>query len=268
MSAAPMIELRKVVKTFKNAAGEFTVLKGIDLTLYQGEFVAIVGKSGSGKSTLLNMMTGIDHPSSGQVVVNSHRSVRAHERVAALAVARQEYGHCLPVLPTAADAQPARKRDAADGLRQYVRLRRTPTAGMELLKLVGLESTGQQTAVCRFDRPATGCGHRPRPGHRPAADGRRRADRQPRFALGRCIINLFQSLADQGKTIVMVTHDPSLTQRTSRTIIIADGELIDEAVAQALPLLNHRQMLSVTQTGERRRIEAGRNHHPARPACG
>jgi ABC-type sugar transport system ATPase subunit len=65
-----MIHMRQVVKTFKNAAGEFRVLKGLDLTLKSGEFVAIVGKSGSGKSTLLNMITGIDFPTSGQVVVN------------------------------------------------------------------------------------------------------------------------------------------------------------------------------------------------------
>ncbi len=57
-----LIQMRGVVKTFKNAAGEFTVLHGIDLTIRQGDFVAIVGKSGSGKSTLLNMITGIDHP--------------------------------------------------------------------------------------------------------------------------------------------------------------------------------------------------------------
>jgi CRP-like cAMP-binding protein len=71
------------------------------------------------------------------------------------------------------------------------------------------------------------------------------------------IINLFQALADQGKTIVMVTHDPSLTSRTSRTIIISDGELVDEAVAQALPLLHHRQMLAITKTAGRKHIEAG-----------
>ncbi|MEJ5225428.1 MAG: ATP-binding cassette domain-containing protein, partial [Anaerolineales bacterium] len=65
-----MIDIRKVVKTFRNAAGEFTVLKGVDLQIRRGEFVAIVGKSGSGKSTLLNMFTGIDHPTSGQVIVN------------------------------------------------------------------------------------------------------------------------------------------------------------------------------------------------------
>ncbi len=65
-----MIELHGIVKSFTNAAGEFTVLKSVDLTINRGEFVSIVGKSGSGKSTLLNMVTGIDHPTEGQVVVN------------------------------------------------------------------------------------------------------------------------------------------------------------------------------------------------------
>ena len=70
MDGSPIIQMEQVVKTFKNAAGEFTVLKGLDLNIYPGDFVSIVGKSGSGKSTLLNMITGIDHPTSGQVVVN------------------------------------------------------------------------------------------------------------------------------------------------------------------------------------------------------
>ena len=68
--------MRNVVKNFKNAAGEFSVLKGIDLDIDSGELVSIVGKSGSGKSTLLNMITGIDRPTSGDVVVggtNLHR---------------------------------------------------------------------------------------------------------------------------------------------------------------------------------------------------
>jgi putative ABC transport system ATP-binding protein len=64
-----MIDMHGIVKTFKNAAGEFTVLKGVDLTINRGEFVSIVGKSGSGKSTLLNMITGIDHPSEGRVII-------------------------------------------------------------------------------------------------------------------------------------------------------------------------------------------------------
>ena len=66
-----MIDMHGIVKKFKNAVGEFTVLKGVDLTINRGEFVSIVGKSGSGKSTLLNMITGIDHPTEGRVVIGS-----------------------------------------------------------------------------------------------------------------------------------------------------------------------------------------------------
>src|SRR5687768_6398216 len=64
-----LVELRQVVKTFDTAAGTFTALKGIDLQIDGGEFVAVIGKSGSGKSTLLNMLTGIDRPTSGEVLV-------------------------------------------------------------------------------------------------------------------------------------------------------------------------------------------------------
>jgi ABC-type lipoprotein export system ATPase subunit len=60
-----MIELRNVTKTYAGAGAGFTALSGIDLDFRSGEYAAIVGKSGSGKSTLLNMLTGIDHPSTG-----------------------------------------------------------------------------------------------------------------------------------------------------------------------------------------------------------
>ncbi len=65
------------------------------------------------------------------------------------------------------------------------------------------------------------------------------------------IIDLFEKLAQQGKTIAMVTHDPSFTERTSRTLVLSDGEVINETVAQALPFLSHRQMLNVTHLLER-----------------
>ena len=65
------------------------------------------------------------------------------------------------------------------------------------------------------------------------------------------------NLVRRGKTIVMVTHDPSLTSRTSRTIIIADGELIDETVVKALPLLRHRHMLEMTKDATRITVQPG-----------
>jgi CRP-like cAMP-binding protein len=71
------------------------------------------------------------------------------------------------------------------------------------------------------------------------------------------IIRLFDQLVSEGKTVVMVTHDASLTARTTRNIIISDGELIDETVALALPLLKHRQMLAVTKMAQRLIFQPG-----------
>ena len=64
-----LIELHDVVKTYRSAAGKFSALKGIDLEVDGGEFVAVIGKSGSGKSTLVNMITGIDRPTSGEILM-------------------------------------------------------------------------------------------------------------------------------------------------------------------------------------------------------
>ncbi|MBE2266633.1 MAG: ATP-binding cassette domain-containing protein, partial [Anaerolinea sp.] len=70
-NASPLIQLRGVTKAYQTGAKTFTALDGIDLTIDQGEFTAVVGRSGSGKSTLINMITGIDEPTSGEVMVAS-----------------------------------------------------------------------------------------------------------------------------------------------------------------------------------------------------
>jgi len=248
--AEPAIRLENVVKTFKNAAGEFRVLKGINLALHSGEFVAIVGKSGSGKSTLLNMITGIDHPTSGKVVINGvniyemNESQRSLWRGQNLGIVFQFF-QLLPMLTLQENVMLPM---------DYVSSREfdeRPKRAMELLKMVGLEkeahklpaavSTGQQqsAAIARAlanDPPVI------------AAD-------EPTGNLdtrsAEAIIRLFDNLVSHGKTIAMVTHDPTLSGRTSRTIIISDGELVDETVASCLPLLAHRQMLAATRRLER-----------------
>jgi ABC-type lipoprotein export system ATPase subunit len=240
------IQLQKVVKTFKNAAGEFRVLKGIDLTMQRGEFVAIVGKSGSGKSTLLNMITGIDHPTGGKVIINGTDIYSMSESRRSLWRGRNlgivfQFFQLLPMLTLRENVMLP-----MDYVGRYDFDER-PNRAMELLQLVGLEqqadklpmavSTGQQqgAAIARAlanDPPVI------------AAD-------EPTGNLdsrsSEAIISLFEHLVNSGKTIAMVTHDPSLTDKTSRTIIISDGELVDETVARCLPLLTHRQMLEATR---------------------
>jgi ABC-type lipoprotein export system ATPase subunit len=247
-----MIDMHGVVKTFKNAAGEFTVLKGIDLTINRGEFVSIVGKSGSGKSTLLNMITGIDHPTSGQVIIGGTdiytsvtESQRSRWRGRNLGIVFQFF-QLLPMLTLLENVMLA--MDFAD----MYDFDERPARAMEMLQLVGLEkfanklpvlvSTGQQqlAAIAR----ALACDPPLMVADEPTGNlDTKSAD---------TIIDLFEQLAREGKTVVMVTHDPSLTSRTTRNIIIADGELIDETIARALPWLRHRHMMEFTRLIERR----------------
>jgi putative ABC transport system ATP-binding protein len=156
-SPEAIIELRGVVKRFSNAAGEFTVLKGVDLTINRGEFVSIVGKSGSGKSTLLNMITGIDHPSDGQVVVNHNdiytgvgESQRSKWRGKNLGIVFQFF-QLLPMLTLLENVMlPMDYVDMYD-------FDERPVRAMELLKLVGLEKFANKLPMLGFNRTtATG----------------------------------------------------------------------------------------------------------------
>lgn len=249
-SADAMIDMHGVVKTFKSAAGEFTVLKGIDLTINRGEFVSIVGKSGSGKSTLLNMITGIDHPTAGRVVIGGTdiytgvtESQRSKWRGRNLGIVFQFF-QLMPMLTLLENVMlPMDYAELYD-------FDERPKRAMEMLELVGLEkfanklpvlvSTGQQqlAAIAR----ALACDPPLLVADEPTGNlDTKSAD---------IIIDLFEELAQRGKTVVMVTHDPSLTSRTTRNIIIADGELINETVAKALPWLRHRHMMEFTRLVE------------------
>jgi ABC-type lipoprotein export system ATPase subunit len=256
-NAEVMIDLRGIVKRFTNAAGVFTVLKGVDLTINRGEFVSIVGKSGSGKSTLLNMVTGIDHPTEGHVVVNGAdiytgitESQRSKWRGKNLGIVFQFF-QLLPMLTLLENVMlPMDYADLYD-------FDERPKRAMELLTLVGLEkfayklpvlvSTGQQqlAAIAR----AMACDPPLLVADEPTGNlDTRSAD---------TIIQLFEGFVEQGKTVVMVTHDPSLTSRTHRNIIISDGEMIDETVSKSLPQLRHRHMLEFTKVAEERAYQPG-----------
>ena len=252
----PIIDLRDVQKSYKSAAGDFLALKRIDLHINPGEFVSIIGKSGSGKSTLLNMITGIDRPTAGEVWVNGTALHELDEdrlagwRGTNLGIIFQFF-QLLPalsllqnvILPMDLAGKYARRdrRARAEHLLEIVGL------ADQQHKLPSLVSGGQQqrAAMARAlanDPPIV------------IAD-------EPTCNLdsktAETVFALFNDLAVQGKTIIIVTHDSSLARRTHRTALIADGEIVNEYVAKALPTLTHDQLLSATHKVKPHRYEAG-----------
>ena len=224
-----MIDMHGIIKTFKNAAGEVTVLKGIDLTIDRGEFVSLVGKSGSGKSTLLNMITGIDHPTQGRMVIGGTdiytgvtESQRSRWRGRNLGIVFQFF-QLLPMLSLLENVM------LSMDFAEMYDFEDRPGRAMEMLKLVGLEafanklpvlvSTGQQqlAAIAR----ALACD----PPLLVADEPTGNLDSKS----ANTIIDLFEALSRRGKTVLMVTHDPSLTSRTTRNLIIADGSIVGDS---------------------------------------
>lgn len=236
-----IIEMQNLVKTFVSSAGEFTALRGINLKLRQGEFVAVIGKSGSGKSTLLNMLTGIDHPTSGSVLVGGvdvyamSESKRSLWRGRNLGIVFQFF-QLLPMLNLLENVMLP-----MDYVGMYD-IDQRPKKAMELLALVGLEEHAQKlpAAVSRGQQQSAAIARAL------ATDAPILVADEPTGNLdsqsASKIIDLFDMLSRQGKTIVMVTHDPSMTERASRTVFISDGELVNETIAQTLPLLTHPVM--------------------------
>src|SRR5215207_56445 len=223
-----MIDMHGIIKTFKNAAGEVTVLKGIDLTIDRGQFVSLVGKSGSGKSKLLNMITGIDHPTQGRMVIGGTdiytgvtESQRSRWRGRNLGIVFQFF-QLLPILTLLENVM------LSMDFAEMYDFEERPERSMEMLKLVGLEafanklpvlvSTGQQqlAAIAR----ALACD----PPLLVADEPTGNLDSKS----ANTIIDLFEELSRRGKTVLMVTHDPSLTSRTTRNVTIADGVLIGD----------------------------------------
>jgi putative ABC transport system ATP-binding protein len=250
------IILRDVVKTYVNAAGSFKALKGINLEMDYGQFISVVGKSGSGKSTLLNMLTGIDHPTSGEVIVGGKNIYKMTESQRALWRGRNvgivfQFFQLLPTLSLLENTMLP-----MDYCNVYAPNER-PERAMELLRMVGLEAQAHQL-------PASVSS-----GQQQSAAIARALATDPPIILAdeptgnldsrsaEVVLELFRELSRRGKTIMIVTHDPSFTRRTDQTVILSDGEIVDATIARALPLLNHPLMLQATHQAERRNYSPG-----------
>ena len=224
----PLIQIHDVVKTYESEAGEFTALRGVNAAIGRGQFVSVVGKSGAGKSTLVNMITSVDHLTSGEIIIDGTSVHDLGENQVSLwrgrnlGVIYQSF-ELLPMLSLLENVMLP-----MDFCGLY-HPRKSPERAMHLLSQVGLAdhvhkpptriSGGQQqrVAIARAlaNDPAIILADEPT-GNLDSAT----ADE---------IVRLFEDLVSQGRTVIMVTHDESLARRATHRLRIADGEIVDES---------------------------------------
>jgi ABC-type lipoprotein export system ATPase subunit len=251
-----IIDLRDINKSYKTAVGDYPALKRIDLQINAGEFVSIIGKSGSGKSTLLNMITGIDRPTNGEVFVNGTavhemgENRMARWRGKNLGIVFQFF-QLLPMISVIENIMLP-----MDFCRTYPMNERR-TRAMQLLELVELADHAHKLPT------ALSGGQQQR-----VAIARALANDPPIIIAdeptgnldsktAESVFALFNDLVSQGKTIIIVTHDSGLAKRTHRTALIADGEIVNEYVAMAMPTLSQDQLLQATRRAKAQQYEAG-----------
>lgn len=251
-----LIEMHNVVKTYQSAAGTFTALKGVDLQVDRGEFVAVIGKSGSGKSTLINMITGIDRPTSGEVYLGDTAVHKLSEGQMAVWRGKDlgiifQFFQLLPTLSVIENVMlpmdfcnmytPRERRERAMYLLEQVDM--TENAN----KLPSAISGGQQQRVAIARALAND------PPVLVADEPTGNLDSKTASQ----VFKLFEDLVARGKTILMVTHDNDLARRATRSVIVSDGEVINQYVVQALPGLTVDQLTWVTRELEARHFHPG-----------
>jgi putative ABC transport system ATP-binding protein len=222
-----LIELRQVTKSYETVAGPFLALRNVDLMVDPGEFIAVVGKSGSGKSTLINMLTGIDRPTSGEILVGDTAVHKLNE--GQLAVWR---GRNMGIIF------------------QFFQL--LPTLSVKENVMLPMDFAGMYTPKERVERAMYLLDQVEMADHADKLPSAVSGGQQQRAAIARALANdppilvadeptgnldsktadsifrLFERLIADSKTILMVTHDRDLAKRVTRTVVLADGEIVDE----------------------------------------
>jgi putative ABC transport system ATP-binding protein len=224
-TANPLIELRAVVKVYNSLAGSVTALNGIDLQIFQGEFLVVTGKSGSGKTTLVNMLTGLDRSTSGEIWVDGEPLHKFGSEKAAklrgktMGVVFQTF-ELLPTLTVLQNVMLPmdfawrysrwEQRKRAMNLLEQVDIaehaKKLPTAlsGGQQQRLSIARAMANDPAILVADEP-TG-----------SLDS----------ATATAVIDIFEGLIQQGRTVFMVTHDKDIAKRGSRMITLSDGEIV------------------------------------------
>jgi ABC-type lipoprotein export system ATPase subunit len=224
----PLIETQNLQKAYHTPAGDFFALKGLDLGIRRGEFVAVSGKSGAGKSTLINMLAGIDSPTGGSVRVGQYRlqemgeDERAAWRGQHVGVIFQFF-QLLPMLTCAQNVMlpmdfAGRPRSKQEQRERALFLLEQVDIAEHADKLPSAVSGGQRQRVAIARALAND------PDFLAADEPTGNLDSKTAGA----VFAVFEELADAGKTILMVTHDRELAARAQRIVQLADGEIVSE----------------------------------------
>ncbi len=226
-----LIRLRDVRKAYRTPAGDFHALKGIDLGVQAGEFLAILGKSGAGKSTLVNMITGIDRPTGGEIWVGD-KAVQAMSEDQVTAWRGRTLGvvfQFFQLLPMLTCSQNVMMPMDFAGLYGGPKLRRE--RALHLLDRVGIAehadklpsavSGGQRQRVAIARALAND------PALLVADEPTGNLDSKTTVEM----FELFNSLVGEGKTVLLVTHDRDLAARATRRVRIVDGRIVEGAPA-------------------------------------
>jgi len=224
---ASRIILTNVWKKYHTAAGDYPALKGVSTTFQEGNFIGIIGKSGAGKSTLVNMITGVDHLTSGEIWIKGTAIHTLNENQMA-----QWRGQNMGVVYQSFQLLP--KLTLLENILLPMEFcgRYQPRVSEEwalhLLEEVELQDHAQKL-------PSAISGGQ----HQRAAIARALAN-DPAFIVAdeptgnldsvtaEVVFQLFEKLADNGKTVVIVSHDPSLSERANHILHISDGEIVEE----------------------------------------
>jgi putative ABC transport system ATP-binding protein len=222
-----VIELRDIEKTYRIGDIEYPVLKGINLNIEQGEFIALMGPSGSGKSTLMNIVGCLDRATKGKfLLLDKDVSEASDDELAR--IRREELGFIFQTFNLIGRISVLKNVELPMVLSEIPRERRRARA-LELLRSVGLEhridfspiniSGGEKQRVAIARALAND------PNIIIADEPTGNLDLKSSDE----VMNIMKKLHDEGRTIIMVTHNPEITENCDRVIRLRDGRILGEA---------------------------------------